>query len=59
LDCRSWPPRLATFAEEIARFHDTLSALREDFANTALIAQISDEQFLHDPLSDAMTQSSL
>ena len=51
------PPRLATFAEEIARFHETLAALREDFAKPALTAQISDEQFLHGPLSDAMTHA--
>jgi hypothetical protein len=51
------PPRLATFEEEIARFHDTLAALREDFANTTLTAQISDEQFLQGPLSDAMTHA--
>ena len=43
--------------EEIARFHDTLAALREDFANPALAAQISDEQFLQGPLSDAMTHA--
>jgi len=51
------PPRLETFEEEIARFHDTLAALRDDFANPALTAQISDEQFLHGPLSDAMTHA--
>src|SRR5688572_31473292 len=51
------PPRLETFAAEIARFHDTLAALREDFANPALTAQISDDQFLQGPLSDAMTHA--
>jgi hypothetical protein len=51
------PPRLATFDEEIARFHDTLVALRDDFANPALEARISDEQFLQGPLSDAMTHA--
>src|SRR5687768_6139482 len=51
------PPRLETFAEEIVRFHDTLAALREDFANSALTAQISDDQFLQGPLSDAMTHA--
>lgn len=49
------PPRLATFAEEIARFHDTLEALRTDFEDTSLIAAITDEQFLQGPLADAMT----
>ena len=51
------PPRLATFEAEIARFHDTLAALREDFANATLTAPISDEQFLQGPLSDAMTHA--
>ncbi len=51
------PPRLATFEEEIARFHHTLAPLREDFADTSLTAQIGDEQFLQGPLSDAMTHA--
>ncbi|HEY9230304.1 MAG TPA: hypothetical protein VIP11_26870 [Gemmatimonadaceae bacterium] len=51
------PPRLATFREEIVRFHETLAALREDFDNPILHARISDEQFLQGPLSDAMTHA--
>ncbi|HET7696040.1 MAG TPA: hypothetical protein VFK57_10060 [Vicinamibacterales bacterium] len=51
------PPRLATFEEEIARFHDTLQALRDDFADRGLTAAISDEQFLQGPLADAMTHA--
>jgi hypothetical protein len=51
------PPRLATFAEEIERFHSTLAALRDDFANPTLTARISDEQFLQGPLADAMTHA--
>jgi hypothetical protein len=51
------PPRLGTFDEEIARFHATVEALRDDFADAALTAQITDEQFLHGPLSDAMTHA--
>ena len=51
------PPRLATFAEEIARFHDTLGALRDDLADASLTASISDEQFLQGPLADAMTHA--
>ena len=54
---RFTPPWLATFAEEIARFHDTLQALRDDFADPALQAAITDEQFLQGPLSDAMTHA--
>jgi hypothetical protein len=51
------PPRLPTFAEEVARFHATLEALRDDFADPTLRARISDAQFLHGPLADAMTHA--
>jgi hypothetical protein len=51
------PPRLPTLDAEIDRFHETLSALSADFANPSLEATISDEQFLHGPLSDAMTHA--
>lgn len=51
------PPKLTTFAEEVARFHATLEALRDDFANASLTARISDTQFLHGPLADAMTHA--
>ena len=54
---RFTPPRLPTFGEEIARFHDTLQALRDDFADPSLTAAITDEQFLQGPLSDAMTHA--
>jgi len=52
---RYQPPRLDSFDEEIDRFHATLQALHDDFGNPDLTASISDEQFLHGPLSDAMT----
>ena len=52
---RFQPPRLNSFDEEIDRFHATLQALHDDFGNPDLKASISDEQFLHGPLSDAMT----
>ncbi|MGQ0712821.1 MAG: hypothetical protein ACT4PJ_03705 [Gemmatimonadaceae bacterium] len=51
------PPRLATFDDEIARFHATLKGLWDDFADASLTAQISDAQFLQGPLSDAMTHA--
>ena len=51
------PPRMPTFAAEVARFHDTLAAVRDDFASSALEARISDEQFLQGPLADAMTHA--
>ena len=51
------PPRVETFAEEIARFHAMLAALRDDFANPDLEARITDAQFLQGPLADAMTHA--
>jgi hypothetical protein len=51
------PPRLATFEEEIVRFHATLQALWADLEEPTLSAQISDAQFLQGPLSDAMTHA--
>lgn len=51
------PPRLATFAEEIARFHETLGALAADFDDPSLAARITDAQFLQGPLADAMTHA--
>jgi hypothetical protein len=51
------PLRLPSFAEEVARFHDTLAALRDDLANPSLAARITDEQFLQGPLADAMTHA--
>lgn len=51
------PPQMATFREEVERFHATLTALSEDFADESLTATISDEQFLQGPLSDAMTHA--
>ncbi|HEV2643730.1 MAG TPA: hypothetical protein VGT98_13535, partial [Candidatus Elarobacter sp.] len=49
------PPRMPSFEQEIERFHETLAALRDDFADDSLAATISDEQFLQGPLADAMT----
>src|SRR5678816_1548152 len=49
---RFTPPELPTFAEDIARFHETLAGLSADFADTSLTARISDQQFLQGPLSD-------
>jgi hypothetical protein len=51
------PARVATMDEEVARFHQTLEALREDFGDAKLTAQIRDEQFLQGPLADAMTHA--
>lgn len=49
------PPRLATLAEETARFHATLAALRDDLVDPRLSARLTDEQLLQGPLADAMT----
>jgi len=51
------PPRLNSMADEVARFHETLAALSADFADEALTARITDEQFLQGPLADAMTHA--
>lgn len=51
------PPRLPTLDAEVARFHATVEALHRDFADDALTARISDEQFLQGPLADAMTHA--
>jgi hypothetical protein len=54
---RFTPDRMPSFEAEVNRFHNTLDALRADFANETLQARISDEQFLQGPLSDAMTHA--
>ncbi|MGA7991455.1 MAG: hypothetical protein WCC53_08505 [Thermoanaerobaculia bacterium] len=51
------PPWLEAFSDEVARFHATLEALRDDLGDAALTSRISDEQFLQGPLSDAMTHA--
>ena len=51
------PPRLASFADEVVRFHETLVALSRDFGDDSSKARITDEQFLQGPLSDAMTHA--
>jgi len=39
------PPKLDTFDTEIDRFHASLAKLRDDFADSALTASITDQQF--------------
>ena len=51
------PPRLDSFGAEIARFHETLQGLHDDFADATLTATITDEQFLQGMLADAMTHA--
>src|SRR5687768_18064055 len=49
------PPRSTLFP--YTTLFRSLAALRADFADLALTAQITDEQFLQGPLSDAMTHA--
>jgi hypothetical protein len=51
------PPKLDSMAQEVERFHAVLEALRDDLGDATLAAAISDEQFLHGPLADAMTHA--
>lgn len=51
------PARLDAFADEVTRFHDTLELLAHDFTDAELAATLTDEQFLHGPLADAMTHA--
>jgi hypothetical protein len=51
------PPRLATLAHEVTRFHEILAELHADLADETLAARITDEQFLQGPLADAMTHA--
>ena len=51
------PPWIPSFDAQVDHFHETLRALRDDFANPALTASITDEQFLQGPLSDTMTHA--
>ena len=51
------PQPLPTLEAELERFHATLAALHDDFADDSLTAVITDEQFLQGPLADAMTHA--
>ena len=50
-------PLLATFADEVTRFHDTLAALHHDLGDASLVATMSDERLLQGPLADAITHA--
>ena len=51
------PEKLESFDADVERFHSVLAALRDDFADAALSASITDQQFLQGPLADAMTHA--
>jgi hypothetical protein len=50
------PEPLATFKDEIERFHDMLGSLRSQLESEAP-CELTEEQLLHGPLSDAMTHA--
>lgn len=54
---RFTPPALPTFAAEVARFHEVLALLSDDFGSETLHATTTDFQFLQGPLADAMTHA--
>lgn len=54
---RFTPPALPSLAHEVVRFHEQLGLLSQDFADAALTATITDQQFLQGPLADAMTHA--
>ena len=49
------PPRVATLADEVARFHAVLDALSADLTDASLTTRLTDEQLLQGPLADALT----
>jgi hypothetical protein len=50
-------PQLADFGKEVERFHSTLTSLSELVAKESDWVEISPEQLLQGPLSDAMTHA--
>ncbi|HJT66807.1 MAG TPA: hypothetical protein VJ749_10145 [Pyrinomonadaceae bacterium] len=55
---RYWPEPLASFDEEIARFHEMLGLLAQHLRNgDALRAGMTEERLLQGPFSDAMTHA--
>ena len=51
------PPELPDFCEAVEHFHETLSDLAEHLKNGSEMPDISAEQFLQGPFSDAMTHA--
>lgn len=52
-----WPEPMASLAEEVARFHDTLEDLGSYLDSDTPMNGISEEQLLQGPFSDAMTHA--
>ncbi len=51
------PEPLPTFEAEIARFHETLVGLRAEIDDESALIDITEEQMLQGPFSDAMTHA--
>ena len=51
------PEKLATFAEEIARFHQVVEDLGAILEKETPVREVSAEQMLQGPLADAMTHA--
>jgi hypothetical protein len=55
---RYWPEALASFDEEIERFHELLGLLAQHLRNgDALLEGMTEERLLQGPFSDAMTHA--
>ena len=52
-----WPEALPTLSDEIDRFHQTLEDLSRHIQADLQECELSPEQLLHGPLSDAMTHA--
>lgn len=52
-----WPDPLPTFQDEIERFHEMLSSLREHLESDAPLDGLTEEQMLQGQFSDAMTHA--
>ena len=53
-----WQPgKLATFNDEVSRFHEVLESLSNLFASGAPMHGITEKQMLQGPLADAMTHT--
>jgi hypothetical protein len=54
---RYWPEPLATFQDEIERFHQNLAGLRDDLDTNKPLIDTTEERMLQGPFADAMTHA--
>ncbi len=52
-----WPEPLATFDEEVERFHQNLADLRDEIDSNKPLIDTTEERMLQGPFSDAMTHA--